>query len=195
VHLEVGGYRWDTPLLLTVSCATPRATRTSKHLRHGQLRALQRQHVHSERVGDHRVGSTAHTRAGALSSGGCPHQITRLALAVVAAVAVAAFFDYASTYRFTTHSSGAIVVTGSVMPFFLSLCWLLQPPTFSFRTSSKLQHHPTVTLRFALRAFHCLVVLATHRSSKGADLILAVSSLSFRVAAAWCIAVTSAMHP
>jgi len=123
------------------------------------------------------------------------HTKKRLALAVVAALASAAFFDYASTYRFTTHSSGAIVVTGSVTPFFLSLCWLLQPPTFSFRTSSKLQHQPTVTLRFALRAFHCLVVLATHRSSKGADLILAVSSLSFRVAAAWCIAVMSAMHP
>jgi hypothetical protein len=101
------------------------------------------------------------------------HTKKRLGLAVVAALAVAAFFDYASTYRFTTHSSGAIVVTGSVMLFFLSLCWLPQPPTFSFRTSSKLQHHqPTVTLRFALRAFHCLVVLATHRSGKGADLIL-----------------------
>ena len=101
------------------------------------------------------------------------HTKKRLALAVVAALAVAAFFDYASTYRFTTHSSGAIVVTGSVMPFFLSLCWLLQPPTFSLRTielETATSTHCDTSL--CASCLSCLVVLATHRSSKGADLIL-----------------------
>jgi hypothetical protein len=98
------------------------------------------------------------------------HTKKRLALAVVAALAVAAFFDYASTYRFTTHSSGAIVVTGSVVPFFLSLCWLLQPPNFSFRTSSRL--HATSTHCDTSLCPSCLSLLATHRSSKGADLTL-----------------------